>query len=162
MRYDTGLIELGDSELHGFGVFAKKDIKKGQVIEHCPILRYKSVSPFPLPSIFDEYCHDDPYNDEKKSGLQLGLGAIYNSSHHASGVDVFPIWDHDTQLYHWIALRDIPKDKEILTWYGNDFTIESIGEDETLQEWALVEEILDTLGIKFDDDGRSTRTLDSS
>ena len=24
MRYDTGLIELGDSELHGFGVFAKK------------------------------------------------------------------------------------------------------------------------------------------
>ena len=160
MRYDTGLIELGDSELHGFGVFAKKDIKKGEIVEYCPVIRYKSV--FPLPSVLDAYAFDDVFNEKDTSGMQFGLGSIYNSSHHASGVDVFPIYDDDTKLYQWIAVRDIPKDKEILTWYGNDFTIESIGEDETLQEWALVEEILDTLGIKFDDDGRSTRTLDSS
>lgn len=157
MRYDTGLIELGDSEIHGFGVFAKKDIKKGQVVEYCPVIRYKSV--FPLPSVLDAYAFDDVFNVEDTSSMQFGLGSIYNSSHHASGVDVFPIYVMDTKMYHWIAIRDIPKDKEILAWYGNNFTIESIGDEKTVQEWTQVEEILDTLGIGFDEDG--TRSLDS-
>lgn len=160
MRYDTGLIELGDSELHGLGVFAKKDIKKGQVIEYCPVLRYKSM--FPLPSILDAYCFDDAYGDEYTSGLQLGFGGLYNSSHTGDGMDAFPIYDDDKKMYHWIAVRDIPKDKEILTWYGNDFTIESIGEEQVLKEWDKVEKILETLGIKFKDDGSTRRTLDNN
>ena len=65
-------------------------------------------------------------------------------------------------MYHWIAVRDIPKDKEILTWYGNDFTIESIGEEQVLKEWDKVEKILETLGIKFKDDGSTRRTLDNN
>ena len=120
-------------------------------------MRYKSN--FPLPSIFDEYCHDDVDDDESANCLQLGFGALYNSSHHASGVDVYPIWEDHQNLFFWTAIRDIPKDKEILAWYGNDFTIQHIGEDETLRETALVEEILDAVGIEYDEDG--TRTLDS-
>lgn len=159
MIYTTGLIEMRDSDLHGIGIFATQDIKKGDVIDYCPILRWKS--PFPLPSTFDGYTHSDGHAEPDYQNLQLGYGAMYNSSHTADGVDAFPIFESTKEMYHWIALKDIPKDKEILTWYGNEFTLAEYGHDETLREWDLLEEILESLGIKFDEDGKQRRTLDN-
>ena len=95
----------------GRGVFAKKKFSKGDVIEYGPGL--KGTSEQIYCGLYKDYvyqCKDDLQNDM----LTLGYGSIYNhSSNNNASMNM------DGQSFYVVANRDIEKDEEIFTHYGD-------------------------------------------
>jgi uncharacterized protein len=98
----------------GFGVFASKDFKKGEIIERCPIVILSEKDSEHIQStILDDYQFAWG-EDEKEGAICFGYGSLYN--HHPD-----PNAEFDMDYAHrWIvfkALRDIKKGEEICTSY---------------------------------------------
>jgi len=103
-------LEVRNSNLHDYGVFATEDIKDGDVIEECQIL--------PLNKKYEElerYYFGWPKGNTDEVVLPLGFGSIYNHSD-------FPNADWTTdkkrRLIIFKASRNIVKDQEIMISYG--------------------------------------------
>lgn len=95
----------------GRGVFAKKNFFKGDVIEYGPGL--KGTSEQVVCGLYEDYvyrCKDDVPN----CMLALGYGSIYN---HSSNSNVS--FKTDGQSFYVVANRDIEKDEELFTTYGD-------------------------------------------
>ena len=99
----------------GRGVFAKKHIKKDEIIETCPVI---PLSPKETADITDGALITYLYyfgEEKERSLVVLGFGAIYN--HTAEPNAVYK--EHETeQLMEFIALEDIKKDEEITVNYN--------------------------------------------
>ena len=113
-----GRTEVKKSSIHGYGVFAKEDIKEGDIIEEChfmslpsqlydsikrwPILRYVFHYPIRALGRFEELV------------WPFGNGCIYNSSPNPNAS-----WNTDevNRLFVFYALKDIKKGEEIFTDY---------------------------------------------
>ena len=113
-----GRTEVKKSSIHGYGVFAKEDIKKDDIIEEChfmslpsqlydsikrwPILRYVFHYPIRALGRFEELV------------WPFGNGCIYNSSPNPNAS-----WNTDevNRLFVFYALKDIKKGEEIFTDY---------------------------------------------
>mgnify|MGYP003344471530 CR=1 FL=1 len=140
-------IEIRKSEIQGFGVFAKEDIKKGEILEESPFVYFPSYL-FSAKAIFQQLKQDDLLNHNqhlidsivKNCGLRdaedyyfkwvpkyqpenqdisvtvlpFGFGPIYNTSNSSNNAD----WKIENDLFVFSASEDIPKDREILTFYG--------------------------------------------
>ncbi len=106
----------------GRGVFASKDIKKGEVIEICPILIFSDKdSANVLKTKLQSYVYEYGKNG---SMFALGFGSLYNHQKRANAK--YELVEHEGQpeqsseLYI-TALRPISKNEEISINYGNDF-----------------------------------------
>lgn len=101
----------------GIGVFANKDIKTGEVIEYCHCL------PIEIPGRWmnDKGIKNYSYWSGERGFIALGFGSIYNSAErdHLKNAGYFIFEDDNLIVY--VAQKDIKKDEEILTWFGDGF-----------------------------------------
>ena len=103
------------SKIHGMGVFATTDIKKGQIVEECCVLRipWKCIED----SVLLHYVFNG--NDDENVSLVLGDGSIYN---HSSKPNVEPVWYQEEESYVcYCALRNIKKGEELFIDYGEEY-----------------------------------------
>jgi SET domain-containing protein len=100
-------IEVKKSSMHGYGVFAKKKIHKGEKIEECYFILSRRGG--------DKGLEDFYFDAKGKYAVFLGYGSIYNHSEDPSA-------DYSINMTKRIAtikaMRDIPKGKEIFISYG--------------------------------------------
>lgn len=102
----------------GRGIYALSNIKKGEVIERCPIIEVPKHDMANLnESILVTYFF---YFGKKKQRLliALGFGSIYNHSHKPNAIYEIKLTEN---TINFIALNDIKKDEEITFnyTYGN-------------------------------------------
>lgn len=107
---DTIYIDKSKIVNAGRGVFAGRDIKKGETIESCPIIEISKDNTSSLgESILVTYFFYFGKNKER-SGIALGFGSIYNHSYTPNAKFVIK---SQKKLIEFIALKDIKKDTEI-------------------------------------------------
>lgn len=109
-------ITVADSPIHGQGVFALVDIKKGEVIERCPYIVIDD----------DDLQEENRLNDylftSPDAGTDylvvMGYGMMYNHDDNANSE-----WeiDQDNRFVRFTATRDIKKGDEIFQNYGEEY-----------------------------------------
>lgn len=97
------------SNLHGYGVFSKKTIKKGELIEECYIIISKGG---------DRVLEDFYFDAKGKYAIFTGFGIIYNHSDDPNADYTINI---KKRLATIKAKKTIPKGKEIFVTYGDDW-----------------------------------------
>lgn len=103
-------VEIRQSPLHGFGVFAKEDINAGEVIEESPIFLtdIKHASKF---HNFNDYfwSHDEKYI------LSFGLSGVFNNDEENPNCvrEVFL----DDRFYRFTVINNVRENEEILISY---------------------------------------------
>lgn len=102
-------IYVKKSSLHGYGVFAGKNFKKGEKIEECYAIISKGG---------DKTLEDYYFDADGKYALLTGFGSIYNHSDD-------PNSDHDINIKKrkatMVANQKIAKDEEIFISYGEEW-----------------------------------------
>lgn len=116
-------IKLGNSGIHGRGVFAAKNIKNGEVIERCPLVQMGNRSRYQTdPQVYGYMYAQQPcdcYECENHGFLffmALGYGMIYNHQDNPNSLWKF---NYTQLLGDVIAIKDIVVNEEIFVNYGN-------------------------------------------
>lgn len=118
-------IKVGKSDLAGIGVFAIEDIKAGEIVERCPMVRMEHRSNYVHDPTINNYMYTQPKcscNDCQNHGhyfwMVLGYGMLYNHQ------DV----PHTEWKFNWrlkyadvVAKKDIKKGQEIFVTYGSNY-----------------------------------------
>jgi len=110
-------IYIGQSKIlnAGRGVYARRDIKKGEIIEKCPVIEVPKYDMSNLrESILVTYFFYFGKNKERLV-IALGFGSIYN---HANKPNARYKIRHTEKTLDFIALSDIKKDDEITINYN--------------------------------------------
>lgn len=107
-------IEVKESTVHFRGVFATRDIQKGEIIELVPVFLFRKDDVKPDSPIKD---YDIEYTDGVHCAMMLGYGAIYNHSDDNSADWTFK----DDRTIIIIAKRAIKKGEEIFVNYGTGY-----------------------------------------
>lgn len=106
--------EVRSSSVAGYGVFATKDIKKGEIIEEAVIFAIKPLASRHLETLHGRYV----FNGEPWPRLIGGNISFYN---HSTNPNMNIVQDNDYErIVKVIALKDIKKDSELLHDYGYD------------------------------------------
>jgi SET domain-containing protein len=100
----------------GRGVFTSKKVKKGEVVEVCPILELSFEEHKAMKgSNIENYPF--VWNTRKKSvAILFGYGSLYNHSEKKSNLEYTKDLKNDVMLFS--ANRDIKKGEELLVDYG--------------------------------------------
>ena len=110
--------ELKETPKTGRGLFATKDYKVGDVIEHCPTLVFDNQD---VKNRVRDYIFDAK-NINGKSNQKIfpfGYCSLINHSKENKNCD-WKIKD-DNSILTMYAIKDIKKGEEILTNYGNNY-----------------------------------------
>ena len=102
---------------NGRGVFATANIKKGEVIEVCPIIAVpKSQEKILRKTLLDDYVF--PWATKNQPAVVLGYGSLYNHSY-----DPNIEYDEDVKkkVMVFTALRNIKKGEELMSNYNGDW-----------------------------------------
>jgi SET domain-containing protein len=100
---------LGESKIHGIGVFSKNNFIKGDIIEESHFLEV------------DKNCHclKNYYfgyiNSNNKNALVLGNISFLN---HSENPNSYVNYNIDKNIFELIIIKDIKKDQEITIKYG--------------------------------------------
>ena len=105
---NLGNIRVGKSEKAGRGVFANKDLKRGDIIEVCPLVEDKRKN---IRGRLVDYLFDS--KTKGNSLLPFGYCAIVNHSSKPNA-----IWRIDNDKMIMLCLKDIKKGDEIFHSYG--------------------------------------------
>ena len=122
-------IEVRDSSIHGRGVFAKEDIKSGEMLEEChyivvddgnshdmPLYKWRRLPP--TNKEIDERKFPWPEGEDfEKFAIALGFGSIYNSAIDEEERSVNWETDLDKDVYRYFTVKDVKKDEELLLYY---------------------------------------------
>jgi uncharacterized protein len=100
-------IVVKKSRTHGYGVFTKKKIKKGEIIEQCYFLMSRRGG--------DKALEDYYFDARGKYATFLGYGSIYN---HANEPNADYTININKRIATIKASKAIPKGKEIFVSYG--------------------------------------------
>ncbi len=113
----TNKIYISKSKIpnSGRGVFASVDIKKGELIERCPVIElseldFESVNQTSLVN----YIYYLGKNKDRLI-LVLGFGSLYNHSYQPNAVYKYK---PKSKVIDFIALKGIKKDEEITVNYN--------------------------------------------
>lgn len=115
-------IILKHSGIEGRGVFAYENIKKGDLIERCPLIQMEYRSKYQLdPTIFGySYARYATDEESDKHGFLMyiaaGYGMMYNHQDNSNALWKF---HYDQLIGDVVAITDIEKDQEIFVNYGN-------------------------------------------
>ena len=117
-------IQVQKSAVDGRGVFASVDIKEGDIIERCPMVRLGYRSHYHHDPIIWKYVHTQPEcdcNDCKNHGkyiwMVLGYGMIYN---HQDISNTKWVFKYNSEYADVVASKDIKKGQEIFVSYDID------------------------------------------
>jgi uncharacterized protein len=105
---------VNKSVIHGWGVFAKRDIRKGAIIEECPFII--SAAEEKNPAEIQSYLFSGDTDDE--TVIILGYGCIYN---HSSKNNADYYADDRKNIIEFVAKRNIKKGEEIFINYGRQY-----------------------------------------
>lgn len=118
-------IRLGQSSIHGFGVFANELIKQGELIEEARLLALKWRSfylgePITLDYIWaNQSCKCEICKTHgNRVYLALGHGSLYN---HANKPNTLQKLDFRLETITITAKEDIPANEEIFVSYGENY-----------------------------------------
>jgi SET domain-containing protein len=125
--YKNDQIFLKESPIHGIGVFASKNFKKGDVVEYCYSMTFDftnkyiqdpSVERFSLTLSCD--CEECYWHGEK---IMQGFGyaSVYNSSNSEEEKNVIFIPIPEQGLLVVEAYKDILENEELLMWGGQQY-----------------------------------------
>jgi hypothetical protein len=109
--YENYPIKVMKSPVSGLGVFATRDIKKGETIEESPCINVMGKFHGQLP----DYVFTSVKNPNTSSIVALGYASIYNHKDHPTAE--WKVIDDYKMII--TALEDIPKGNEIFTSYGD-------------------------------------------
>jgi hypothetical protein len=117
-------IKLGNSSLHGRGVFATEDIEPDEIVERCPL----KIMGFRMnyhkdPVIWSHmYTHSCPCDECKRHGghflMIMGYAQIYN---HQDDQNADIKFDLKNEIADIICVRRIEKGEEIFVNYGSSY-----------------------------------------
>jgi len=97
------------SSRHGYGVFAEKQFRKGELIEECYIILSKGG---------DDVLEDYYFDAKGKYALFTGFGSIYN---HSDDPNADYVISNKQKLATIKAARTIRKGEEITISYGHEW-----------------------------------------
>ena len=135
--YTNPKIQVRRSSIHGYGVFAREFIEKGEVLEECHLLEIADwavgpdvIGPYVhnYPQVFDQSvanwlppdCTDAKnINKDAMRVIPTGFATMYNSAKDIYTTNVRT--ETIDNLLIIIAKRDIEKDQECLQRYDLDF-----------------------------------------
>jgi len=118
MIFISNKIEIKDSPVSGKGVFAKENIKSGEVIENCHFTLLDQKYPYVDKKLL-EYIFSWPKSTiNGRSAVVWGFGSIYNHSKN-NNAD----WETDEENNHFkfFTIKDIKAGEEIFTNYGEAY-----------------------------------------
>lgn len=110
-------IVISNSSVHGQGVFATRNISKGEIIERCP---YVVIDDDDLADA--NRLQDYLFNSPGQPGdylCVLGYGMIYNHSYKPNAE--WEIDEEDIQFIRFTALKPIADGEEIFQNYGDEY-----------------------------------------
>jgi SET domain-containing protein len=105
---------VNKSKIHGWGSFAKKDMRKGALIEQCPFI--VSGPEEKNAKEIQSYLFTGDADDTTM--IILGYGCIYN---HSANHNADYYIDEERNVIEFVARRAIKKDEEIFIDYGKDY-----------------------------------------
>jgi len=108
----SDLVEVRPTRHRGLGVFARRPIGIGDLIERAPVLVVPSSEASACPSL-GPYCF---VWDDEHVALTLGCGSLYNHSYEPNA----EYEDGPAVTKSFIALRDIAEGEEITVNYNGD------------------------------------------
>lgn len=108
--------EINKSKIHGRGVFAKCNIKKGEVIEECPVLKTNWINT-DNPKGIRDYVFGW-IDCRHRCVIPLGYGALCNHSYYPNSECAD---DVKRNLIIFTAKRKIKKGEEILIQYEETY-----------------------------------------
>jgi SET domain-containing protein len=122
-------ISVRPSKIDNYGVFADKNIRKGELIEECHAIS-DTTAPGPF---LENYSFSSPHFAGRL--FPLGFGMIYNHSKHPNAQFKF----HLPTIMRFTATRFIPKGEEIRVFYsGNWFQNRGIEEKDTPLKFSWI------------------------
>lgn len=113
-------IEVRLTSDKGYGVFATKNIKEGDLIEKCYCI--KATDTFPeVPFPLKDYTFNYPQGDVTNETIQvipLGYGSIYNHDDVPNAK-----WENaeEEMYFDFTAIKNIKAGEEICTYYGASY-----------------------------------------
>jgi len=113
------------SPISGYGVFASKDLKAGDIIEECPVVILDGTHSNNKDWVLNRYaftwsCSCDICRTNGQSMcMPMGNGMIYN---HSDEPNAYYIQDTFFRIFRFYAFRDINKDEEITWYYGAGYS----------------------------------------
>lgn len=102
------------SSIHGRGVFAQRAIKKGTIIEECPIIKMKLQEMTVRKQMLLNYYAFMIDEQNEYTGIALGYGSLYNHSDNCNATYYF---DKEKELMIFEAIQPIAKNQEITINY---------------------------------------------
>lgn len=111
-------VVVGASQMHGVGVFAARDIEKGELLEAAPTLPVRSSDVGD--TALGHYTFQSDFSDDGLDLLHLGFGCIYNHSP-TPNVTHYKFEDQHPYVEAYIANEFIPAGREICHDYGPDY-----------------------------------------
>ena len=116
MEY-TNNIYIKKSDIHGFGVFAKRDIKSGELLEEVPFL-VLPINRFERSSLLIDYRFNYPSGNEPFAQvIPGGFFCWYNHSSEPTAYWESKLGDDKFRIY---AKCDIKKYDDIFVYYGDE------------------------------------------
>ncbi len=113
------------SGIEGIGVFATQDIKEGEVVERCPMVRLGWRSNYVHDPVIWKYLYTQPKcdcTDCKNHGfifwMVLGYGMIYN---HQDIPNTKWKFNYKQSIADVVASKDIKAGEEIFVSYGSTY-----------------------------------------
>lgn len=123
MLIPSDKIYLADSKIAGRGVFAKADIKMGEIIEEAPVIVIPFKERYVINPDISRYVFEWKIPGQETIALIMGLGSFYNHSITPNASYRISILNRTMFFY---ALCDIKKDQEITHNYGYKIRPEDI------------------------------------
>lgn len=116
--YPSNKIYISKSPIHGYGVFADRDILKDEIIEETPILDL-GITKGESTGLMIDYRFNWPQGSGgnwEKQVLAWGYGSLYNHSEEPNAY-----WRSNLErgTFEFVANRNIEAGEEIFVWYGN-------------------------------------------
>jgi len=118
-------IIVNHSNVEGRGVFATEDIREGEIVERCPMIRLEHRSTYQHDPTIWKYCYTQPKcdcADCKNHGFYfwavLGYGMIYN---HQDIPNTKWSFNYKESYADVVSVSDIKKDTEIFVTYGSSY-----------------------------------------
>jgi uncharacterized protein len=107
-------IYVAISSIHGRGVFAKKHLKIGAIIEECPIIKMKLQEMTVRKQMLLNYYAFMIDEQNEYTGIALGYGSLYNHSDNSNATYYF---NKEKELMIFEAIQPIAKNQEITINY---------------------------------------------
>lgn len=103
----------------GRGVFAKRNLPKGTIIEIAPVIVLPKTDSVweHNESILDNYYYAWKVNGKDACALALGYGSLYNHSYNPNAQYN---QDYKNERLKIVAIKDIEEDQEITVNYNGD------------------------------------------